>query len=65
VPAGTLIVLNGLLPHWSDTNRSHISRHAFSLHCIDRDADYPDWNWLQRRPDLPLRTFADAIGQQA
>jgi len=55
VPAGTMVVLNGLLPHWSDANRSPRSRHAYTVHCISAAADYPAWNWLQRRPDLPLR----------
>ena len=49
-PAGTLVVLNGTLPHWSDVNRSPRSRHAYSLHCISAAADYPAWNWLQRDP---------------
>jgi phytanoyl-CoA hydroxylase len=53
--AGTLIVLHGLLPHWSDVNRSGISRHAYSLHCIAGTAEYPAWNWLQRPADMPLR----------
>ena len=30
VPAGTLVVLHGLLPHWSDANRSGRSRHAYT-----------------------------------
>lgn len=55
VTAGTLVVLHGLLPHWSDVNRSAKSRHAYSLHCIAESADYPAWNWLQRPSDLPLR----------
>jgi phytanoyl-CoA hydroxylase len=55
VRAGTLVVLHGLLPHWSDVNRSPRSRHAYSLHCISASAAYPDWNWLQRPADLPLR----------
>ena len=55
VEAGTLIVLHGLLPHWSGVNRSGLSRHAYSLHCIDSSADYPEWNWLQRPADFPLR----------
>jgi phytanoyl-CoA hydroxylase len=55
-PVGTLVVLNGTLPHWSDVNRSPRSRHAYSLHCISAAADYPAWNWLQR--DLPLRGFS-------
>jgi phytanoyl-CoA hydroxylase len=55
VSAGTMIVLHGLLPHWSDVNRSPVSRHAFSLHCISGSATYPAWNWLQRSAELPLR----------
>jgi phytanoyl-CoA hydroxylase len=55
VPAGTLVVLHGLLPHWSDVNRSGVSRHAYSVHCISQAADYPSWNWLQRPAHLPLR----------
>ena len=55
VPAGTLVVLDGRLPHWSDVNRSERSRHAYTLHCISAAADYPAWNWLQRPDDLPLR----------
>jgi phytanoyl-CoA hydroxylase len=56
-PAGTLVVLHGLLPHWSDVNRSATSRHAYSLHCISAAAEYPAWNWLQRSADLPLRSL--------
>jgi len=55
VAAGTLVVLHGLLPHWSGPNRSEFSRHAYSLHCISAAADYPAWNWLQRPVDLPLK----------
>ena len=54
-PAGTMVILHGLLPHWSDVNRSPSSRHAYSLHCISESADYPAWNWLQRPPSMPLR----------
>ena len=57
VPAGTLVVLHGLLPHWSGANRSDRSRHAYSLHVIDAKAAYPATNWLQRGPDMPLRGF--------
>jgi phytanoyl-CoA hydroxylase len=58
VPAGTLVVLDGRLPHWSDVNRSSVSRHAYTLHCISGDAEYPDWNWLQRPSNMPLRPLA-------
>ncbi len=53
---GTLVVLDGRLPHWSDVNRSERSRHAYSVHVIDPQADYPAWNWLQR--SQPLRGFS-------
>jgi phytanoyl-CoA hydroxylase len=55
VPAGTLVVLHGLLPHWSDVNRSATSRHAYSLHCVSAAAAYPAWNWLQRSSGMPAR----------
>ncbi|MEO8695988.1 MAG: phytanoyl-CoA dioxygenase family protein [Acidimicrobiales bacterium] len=53
--AGTMIVLHGSLPHRSGPNHSNKSRHAYTLHVIDGTARYPDDNWLQRDPDLPLR----------
>ncbi len=56
--AGTMVVLHGLLPHWSDVNRSPMSRHAYSLHCISGAAHYPGWNWLQRPDSMPLRSLA-------
>jgi phytanoyl-CoA hydroxylase len=65
VPAGTMVILNGLLPHWSDINRSPTSRHAYSLHCISAAAEYPDWNWLRRSPDMPLRSLAEVAGVAA
>jgi phytanoyl-CoA hydroxylase len=57
VPQGTLIVLDGQLPHRSDANRSAKPRHAYTLHAIEGWARYPEWNWLQRRPSMPLRPF--------
>jgi phytanoyl-CoA hydroxylase len=65
VAAGTMIILNGLLPHWSDINRSPKSRHAYSLHCISAAAEYPSWNWLRRSPDMPLRSLAAVAGVAA
>jgi phytanoyl-CoA hydroxylase len=63
VPAGTLVVLHGLLPHWSGANRSGRSRHAYSVHCISGSADYPAWNWLQRPDDMPLRRLDTVIAR--
>jgi len=54
--AGTVIVLDGRLPHLSGPNRSDRSRHAYTLHAVDPSATWPADNWLQR-PDLPLRGF--------
>ncbi|HUQ30593.1 MAG TPA: phytanoyl-CoA dioxygenase family protein [Pyrinomonadaceae bacterium] len=57
VSKGTLIILDGLLPHMSFVNRSERSRHAYTLHLIEASSHYPDNNWLQRAPDLPLLGF--------
>lgn len=57
-PAGTLVIFDGRAPHLSAANRSSRSRHAYTLHVIDRRCHYPASNWLQRSADLPLRGFA-------
>ena len=57
--AGTLVIFNGRTPHLSGPNQSEHSRHAYTLHVIDRAAHYPDVNWLQRRKDMPLRGFEE------
>lgn len=54
---GTLIVLDGLLPHKSLANRSPKSRHAYTLHMISARSRYAKENWLQRGAELPLRSF--------
>jgi len=63
VDAGTMVVLHGLLPHWSGPNRSERSRHAYSVHCISAAAHFPAWNWLQRPASMPLRRL-DAVAAQ-
>jgi phytanoyl-CoA hydroxylase len=57
VEAGTLVVLHGLLPHYSAPNRSAESRHAYTLHCVDAAARYAPTNWLQRSAAFPARGF--------
>jgi phytanoyl-CoA hydroxylase len=57
VSKGTLIILDGLLPHMSFVNRSERSRHAYTLHLIEAAGHYPANNWLQRAPGMPLRGF--------
>ncbi|MDH3531675.1 MAG: phytanoyl-CoA dioxygenase family protein, partial [Gammaproteobacteria bacterium] len=56
-PTGTLVIFDGRTPHLSSANLSDKSRHAYTLHVIDKTCHYPAENWLQRRPDLPLRGF--------
>lgn len=58
VPAGTLVVFDGRLPHASGPNRSASSRMAYTLHAVDATAVYSPLNWLQRGPALPARGFA-------
>ena len=58
VSAGSLVVLHGLLPHYSAANRSAQSRHAYTLHATDARTVYSPSNWLQRDGSLPLRGFA-------
>ena len=55
VSKGSLILLNGLLPHRSFENRSSRSRQAYTLHLIGANAQYPNDNWLQR--SLPPSGF--------
>lgn len=57
VTQGTLILLHGLLPHLSETNRSPKSRHAYTLHVIDGVCHYGAGNWLQRGEQLPFKGF--------
>lgn len=55
--AGTLIVLNALLPHRSGANRSACSRQAYTMHVVDGRSAYPASNWLRRGADMPPRGF--------
>jgi len=47
VKAGTMIILHGQLPHYSDSNKSDRSRQALSVHIVDGQCHYPKDNWLQ------------------
>jgi phytanoyl-CoA hydroxylase len=57
VPAGTLLVFGGMLPHYSGPNRSARSRLAYTLHATCGSAAYSPRNWLQRGAALPVRGF--------
>jgi len=55
--AGTLVIFDGRAPHMSGANLSDKSRHAYTIHVIDKKSHYPAENWLQRSAYLPLRGF--------
>ena len=51
VPAGSMVLFNDHMPHYSSRNRSERSRHAFTLHVSESGPEWSAKNWLQR-PDL-------------
>ena len=57
VKAGSLLVFNGMLPHYSAPNRSDKPRNAYTLHVTDGQCAYDPQNWIQRGKDLPVRGF--------
>ena len=57
VSAGSLVVMHGLLPHYSAPNRSPFSRLAYTLHVTDARSVYSPHNWLQRGASLPVSGF--------
>ena len=48
VPAGSLVIFNDHMPHYSSQNRSETSRQAFTMHFAEESANWPASNWLQR-----------------
>jgi phytanoyl-CoA hydroxylase len=57
VESGTLVVFAGSLPHYSAPNRSAASRHAYTLHVVDGNAQYAPENWIQRTPEFLAKGF--------
>ena len=48
VPAGSLVIFNDHMPHYSSQNRSQSSRQAFTMHFAEENARWSAKNWLQR-----------------
>lgn len=48
VAAGSVVVFNDHLPHYSSHNHSAQSRQALTLHVSEIDANWSERNWLQR-----------------
>jgi phytanoyl-CoA hydroxylase len=53
-PSGSLVIFHDHMPHYSSTNRSGKSRHAFTMHFARPDSAWPASNWLQRRQLPPF-----------
>ena len=61
VSAGDLVLLDGSLVHMSLPNKSSKSRHAYILHLVEADAEWPADNWLQRPEHFPFKNLNDVI----
>ena len=48
VSAGSLVIFNDHMPHYSSQNRSKHSRHAFTMHFAEAGSAWSKNNWLQR-----------------
>jgi phytanoyl-CoA hydroxylase len=57
VKQGSVIVLHSRLPHMSLENRSAKSRHAYTLHFIDKKSHFCEGNWLRRDESMPFLGF--------
>ena len=55
VKKGALVVLDGLVPHLSEANRSERSRYAYTLHVVPGASAWLPTNWLVRK--TPPRGF--------
>lgn len=55
--AGTVVILNGDLVHWSEQNYSEKSRHAYTLHCVEGNYKWSEKNWIQRPDYFPFRIW--------
>ncbi len=48
VPAGSAVIFHDRMPHYSSQNLSEFSRHAFTMHVAEKNANWSQKNWLQR-----------------
>jgi phytanoyl-CoA hydroxylase len=55
VTAGSLVIFNDHMPHYSAPNRSGRSRQAFTMHFAEAESKWPRRNWLQRSQLPPFR----------
>jgi len=43
---GSLVLIHGLVEHWSERNISANSRHAYAFHVYDGTSVWSERNWL-------------------
>jgi phytanoyl-CoA hydroxylase len=55
VSAGSIVLFQDRMPHYSSRNNSDASRHAFTMHCAPADVEWSGLNWLQRPTLAPFR----------
>jgi phytanoyl-CoA hydroxylase len=55
VPAGSMVLFDNHMPHYSSHNHSDRSRHAFTMHCAPAEIVWSKLNWIQRRTLPPFR----------
>lgn len=48
VAAGSLVIFNDHMPHYSSRNLSQRTRHAFTMHFAEAGSAWSKYNWLQR-----------------
>lgn len=48
VTAGSVVLFNDRMPHYSSQNFSDRSRQAFTMHLTEQGAEWSELNWLQR-----------------
>ena len=48
VPAGSIVLFDDHMPHYSSQNLSENSRHAFTMHVASANSTWSESNWLQR-----------------
>jgi len=57
VETGALVILHGELVHMSNENGSDKSRHAYIIHMVEANTEWPNDNWLQRPANFRFRHF--------
>ena len=61
-PKGSCVLIDGLVVHRSNANKSSRPRPIYSFHLYDRGTcDWNELNWLQASPSLPFPALYDVV----